>query len=429
MASSAQYDIVLLGATGYTGLITAEYLHQNIPTHFKWAIAGRSESKLKNINSTLAKLDSKRTTPDILTVNLNTAELVVLAKKTRVIINCIGPYTLYSTPVVQACAETGTHYLDVTGETPWVREVLRKYESTAQKSGAIIIPECGVESAPSDMLAYVATKLVRDVWDCGVMDMVGSIHELKSNGVSGGTLASGLTILDHYGVRAVRECFGNPFCLSPIEERDHRHTKHPEPISYERTIWQKLFGVWEYPFLGTLTTSITAAPNVAIVQRSAGINQVFYSYNFTYEEYMRVSSPLIGYIIHFALAFISAAMIIPPVRALARMFATAPGSGPARENQNGVFEIRGVAVAEQLNKKQRKALASVRFEGGGAYDYTALLVAEAAMSLLEGVEDLQKKFGPGGFLTPSCLGDRYVRRLEEAGVKISVKQLGEVGSK
>lgn len=430
MASSRQYDIVLLGATGYTGQLVAEYLHQKLPTNYKWAISGRNDSKLKNVNSTLKSLNSNHTTPDIVPVNLSLPELTTLAKKTRLIINTIGPFFLYSTPVVQACAESGTHYLDVTGETPWIREIITKYQSTAKQNGAILVPACGLESAVSDILAYVATKLVRDVWDCGVMDMVGSVHELKFAGPSGGTLATGIGLLDHYSLKDVNRALNNPFCLSPLEARDHRHTKYPESISYERTTWEKLTGVWQYPYLGTLTTSITAKPNVAVVQRSAGINPNLYSYNFTYEEYMRVSSALVGYIIHFVLLFISTAMLLPPIRFVAKKFVTAPGSGPARDaGKGGYMEMRGVAVAEQLNKQQRKALASVRFDGGSAYEWTSILIGEAAVALLEGVDDLQKSYGKGGFLTPSCLGDRYVKRLQAADVKISAKQLGDVGSK
>lgn len=429
MASSRQYDIVLLGATGYTGKLTAEHLIQYLPTNYKWAIAGRSDSKLKAVNETLKSINSSRTTPDILTVNLTAPELTALAKKTRLVINTVGPFFKYSTPVVEACAQNGTHYLDVTGETPWVKEIIDKYESAAKQSGAILIPECGAESAPSDILAYTATKLVRDVWDCGVMDMVASVHELKSSGPSGGTLATGLGLLDHYSLSTVRECFSNPFCLSPVASRDHRHTKYPVPITYERTMKEKLLGAWTYPYLGTLTTSITAKPNVAIVQRSAGINQLFYSFNFTYEEYMRVSSAFVGILIHLALSLVSFLLIFPPVRVLAKALATAPGMGPTKESsQSDYFELRGVAVAEQLNQQQRKALASFRYDGS-MYKLTAATVAEGAVALLEGLDELRKKYGHGAFLTPSCLGDRYVSLLEKANVKIAVRQLGDAGSK
>jgi short subunit dehydrogenase-like uncharacterized protein len=434
MASKRQYDIVLLGATGYTGKLTAEYITSNLPTNINWAVAGRNSSKLQSLVNELKSLNSQRNSPDIITVaKLTTPELTNIAKKTRVILNTIGPYHLYSTPVVEACAQTGTHYLDVTGETPWVRDIILKYEETAKKTGAIIIPEIGVESAPSDLVAYVATRLVRKVWDCGVMDIVASVHELKSSGASGGTLATGLGLMDHYPAKVVKECLSDPFILSPTRIRpytkDTIYSPNPEPNTYLRTGLQKFTGVWQYPRLGNLATSIAAKPNEAIVHRSAGLNPYFYGFNFSYEEYMAVSSPIVGVLIHFALALLSFLIAFPPTRAMLKMLATyKPGSGPTKEStKSDVLELRAVAVAEQLAEKPRKALATFRYEGG-MYQLTATFLAEGAMTLLKKEEEIKKKYG-SGFLTPSSLGDDYLERLDKAGVKLDVKQIGDAGSK
>lgn len=434
MANTRQYDILLLGATGYTGKLTAEYITSSLPTNIKWAVAGRNQSKLQSLVNELKSLNSTRTVPDIVTVaNLSTPEMTTLAKKTKVLLNTVGPYYLYSTPVVEACAQTGTHYVDVSGETPWVRDIIVKYEETAKKSGAIIIPETGVESAPSDLVAYVATRLVRKVWDCGVMDVVASVHELKSSGPSGGTLASGLGLLEHYPARVIKQCLTDPFVLSPSQlkpyTKDTIYPRNPEPNTYIRTPWQKLTGVWSYPRLGHLATSITAKPNQAIVHRSAGLTPYFYGFNFTYEEYMAVGSPLVGALIHLALTILTFLIAFPPTRALLKLFVTyKPGSGPSKESTKGdVLELRAIAVAEQLAKQPRKALATFRFEGG-MYQLTAILLAEAAMVLLTQEEQIKKSHG-AGFLTPSCLGDEYVERLDKANVKIGVQQIGDVGSK
>jgi short subunit dehydrogenase-like uncharacterized protein len=192
MAPQRELDIVLLGATGYTGKLTAEHITSHLPTSIKWAIAGRTESKLKDLASKLKSLNAQAATPQIITTTLTASELESIAKKTKVLINVVGPYHLYSSPIVEACAKNGTHYIDATGETPWVKEMILKYEETAKKSGAIIIPEVGIESAPSDIIAFKAVQLIRKVWDCGVMDMVAAVHELNTSGASGGTLASGL---------------------------------------------------------------------------------------------------------------------------------------------------------------------------------------------------------------------------------------------
>lgn len=433
MASKRQYDLVLLGATGYTGKLTAEYITAHLPTNIKWAIAGRSQSKLQALVSELKTLNSSRTSPDVIATNISLSEMTSLAKKTKVLLNMVGPYHQFSAPVVQACAETGTHYLDVTGETPWVREMIQKHEAAAKNSGAIMIPEIGVESAPSDLIAYAAVGLVRRVWDCGVMDMIAAVYELKASGPSGGTLASGIGLSGAYPRKVLTECFKDPFCLSPSHLRPYTketiYPRSPEPNTYDRTGLQKFTGVWNYPRLGTLATSITAIPNTAIVHRSAGLTPLYYGFNFSYEEYMAVSSPISGYIVHFTLVLFTFLLAIPPFRAIfAALAPYKPGAGPTKEqSKNDAFEIRGIAVAEQLAKVPRKAMVTLRYEGG-PYALTALFVAEAAVILLQKEEEVKQKHG-AGFLTPSCLGDPFVEAVEKAGVKLNVQQIGDVGSK
>ncbi|KAK5069558.1 hypothetical protein LTR64_008239 [Lithohypha guttulata] len=412
MASNRDYDIIVLGATGYTGKLTAEYLAKSVTEPVRWAIAGRSQSKLSDV---AAKLNSSNAPAGTIVISELTVPEVtkLIAKKTKILINCIGPYHKYSTPVVQACAESGTHYLDVTGETPWVREIITKFEETAKKNKAVIIPEIGIESAPSDLVAYSAVKRIREIWDCGVMDMVAAVHELKTSGASGGTLATGLGLFEHYSAKQLKATT-NPFCLSPLSERDHRHTKYPAPTTYRRTFGEKLTGAWKYPLLGDLTTSVTAGPNQAIVHRSAGKFPYYYGFNFNYAEYMAVASPINA---------------IPPIRAIVKGFMKyKPGEGPTVEStQDNRMEIRAVAVAEQLSKIPRKAFVNFLFEGG-MYELTARLIVLGAITLLKEQDKIVKTHGYG-FLTPSSLGQGYIDRLDKADVKIKVKQLGDLGSK
>ena len=133
------YEIVVLGATGFTGVYTVEAIAQFGPTDLKWAIAGRSQEKLSTlVSQTIKPINPDRLDPAIETCTLDPQELDVLTKKTKVLINAIGPYHLYSEPVVKACAENGTHYIDCTGEVPWVRRMLLKYDQIAINSGAIV---------------------------------------------------------------------------------------------------------------------------------------------------------------------------------------------------------------------------------------------------------------------------------------------------
>jgi short subunit dehydrogenase-like uncharacterized protein len=412
MSSSRIYSLVLLGATGYTGKLCAEHITKYLPTNLKWAVAGRSSSKIQGIVDGLRKSNPDRTQPDVLTVDLNKEELDDLVKKTRVILNCVGPYHLYSTPVVAACAENGTHYLDVTGETVWVREMLQKYHDTAKGNKAILIPEIGVESAPSDLTAYTAVSTIRKSLNCGVRDVTCAVHEFKGAGFSGGTLATALSLLDQYSLSEIREST-KPFTLSPAP---------PPKRSSSRSFLSRLLGPFSYPGLGTLTTSISATPNVAIVHRSSGLMPQFYGKNFQYSEYVGVSNYAVGVLFQLAFALASLFLAIKPVRSLIRRFIYQPGQGPSAEaTATDALEFRAIAVAEHsTGEKERKAMARIRYQGG-IYYFTGLLLAEAAMTLLEN-EDLVKKLG-GGLLTPACLGEKYIERLRRANVQIEGKML------
>ncbi|KAF7504064.1 hypothetical protein GJ744_002829 [Endocarpon pusillum] len=412
MASSRAYSLVLLGATGYTGKLCAEHITNHLPTNLKWAVAGRSTSKLQDIVTGLKRIDPDRSQPDILPVNLNQQELNDLAKKTRVVLNCIGPYHLYSTPVVAACAENGTHYLDVTGEIPWVREMLQKYHDKAKATGAILIPEIGVESAPSDLLAYTAVSTIRDSLNCGVRDVICSVHEMKGAGISGGSLATALSIMDQYSLSEFRTAL-KPFSLSSAPP-----SKRPSP----RPPVSRLLGPFSYPGLGILTTSITAAPNVAIVHRSSGLMPELYGKNFQFNEYYRVSNYVFGILVHFAVILSFYLTAIKPFRSLARRFVYQPGQGPSAEaTTKDVLEFRAIAVADdKTGGKDKRAMAKIRYEGG-IYYFTGLLLAEGAMVLLEH-EDLVKTLG-GGLLTPACLGDKFIERLQKVNVRIEGEML------
>jgi short subunit dehydrogenase-like uncharacterized protein len=405
MSSSRAYSLVLLGATGYTGKLCAEYITKNLPTNLKWAVAGRSSSKLQDIVEDLKRINPDRLQPNVISVNLNKEELDNLAKKTRVLLNCVGPYHLYSTPVVAACAQNGTHYLDVTGETPWVRELLEKYHDTARANNAILIPEIGIESAPSDLMAYIIASTFQKSLNCGVRDVICAVHEFKG-GPSGGSLATALGLLDHYSLSEVQASM-KPFALSPAPP--------PKPSS-SRPFLSRILGPFSYPGLGILTTSLMAAPNVAIVQRSSGLMPQLYGSNFHFAEYMEVSNYAFGVLVHFAIVFGSLFLAIKPLRSLVRRFGYQPGQGPTAEaTANNAIAYRAIGVADDnTGGKEKKAMASMRYDGA-MYYFTGLLLAEAAMVLLEN-QDLVDKLG-GGLLTPACLGDKFIERLQKAGVK------------
>ncbi|CAG7932398.1 unnamed protein product [Penicillium olsonii] len=408
MASNRQYDLVLLGPTGYTGRFCSEHIVQNLPTDLKWAIAGRSAQKMDPIAKELKVLNPDRADPDVLVVQLNSGELNELAQKTRLIINCVGPYHLYSTPVVEACAVNGTHYVDATGETPWIKLIIEKYHETAKANGAIMIPSTGVESAPADVLAWSLAKRVREDLSSPTRQIDGTIKEMKSSGPSGGTLNTILTMFDWLPVSELSRSM-TPFALSA--------SPSPNKMPSE-TILEKVFGVRAIRDLGTVTTSPSAIADITIVHRSSSLMPELYGQKFVFRQFLSVRNALVGIALHLGFAAGLTLLLFSPVRWLLRKFVFAPGAGPSREEStNDRLEYNAIATAD--NAEKQRVFGKISF-AGSMYVFTGLLMAEAAMVILNEEEKI-KKISRGGIVTPATLGQDYVDRLEKVGCSVETK--------
>ncbi|KUJ18406.1 uncharacterized protein LY89DRAFT_733076 [Mollisia scopiformis] len=194
MAATRELDIVLLGATGFRGALCAEHIMRTFPTTLKWAIAGRSAAALERLSERLISIN----TDLIEIVELNAIDLDRLTAKARVVINTIGPFCRFSTPILKACAKNGTHYFDTTTETLWIKEIIEKYHSTAVETGAKIIPSISLSSSPSDLLAWLSVNKIREQSVSGVSQVIAS-GKLEISGMSAGSLASVLDVRDKYG--------------------------------------------------------------------------------------------------------------------------------------------------------------------------------------------------------------------------------------
>ena len=345
-----------------------------------------------------------------LAIEVTTLDLGALKKicqKTKVLINTIGPYHLYSTPVVQACALVGTHYVDTTGETPWESEIISKFHNTARSNKAIIIPGVGIESAISDMLTWSMASLIRQKYNVGLGRVTVSVHDVGAR-PSGGTLLTILSILDTYGISEMAVT-NKPFALSPIPGPNGPST---EPLL------SKITGVRTVPDLGTLTSSISASVNKAVVERSWGLldHGNLYGPKFSYGEYMRVKSITTGVLLHCVFAIGALALVFSPVRWLAKKLVTQPGQGPSREAAAKEFlEYRAVAVADRPEPNPPRAISRFRYDGG-MYYLTAILLVESAMVIFEDAS-LSDRLG-GGLLTPACLGQPFIDRMHNSGITL-----------
>lgn len=360
--------------------MTAEHIATHLPTDLKWAVAGRSESKLQAVVEECKRVNPDRVQPAIEVANVDSEEeLTALSKRTFILITTVGPYCMYGEKVFKTCAENGTHYFDVTGEFPWVAKMIKKYEKTAQQSGALMFPQIGVESAPSDLCTWALAKFVREELGAKTKDVVISIHNLKG-APSGGTLATVLSIFDYFSLDEVQAA-GKPYAASPIP-----HKGHGRPY---RSLLTKIFGSQYIPDLGMLSTSVAAITDAATVERTWGLlsstpsrKDEFYGPNFTWMQCFRVRNWLHGVVLHWGIMFGSFLLVMFPfVRTLVRKYVYQPGQGPTRqEMEREEVEYRGFAKPDDESMEKKKAFCTATFRGSMYYRKSASASSRCAFA-------------------------------------------------
>lgn len=228
----------------------------------------------------------------------------------------------YGSVVVEACAETGTHYLDVTGEIPWVYDMVHKYHETAKSTGAIMIHQDGIESAPTDLMCWMLVNHIRETLGVSTAEVVHTIHDLRS-APSGGTLSTVLTMFDSYSARQFAEA-QKPWSLCPVT---------PPKQTMSKTWYETITGVRTVNDLGVLTDSLQGPADIPIVHRTWGLYDGGHIYgpNFHVSAYMKARNTLTGFGFHVLLTTALAALILPPVRWLLKHFVYQPGEGPTKE--------------------------------------------------------------------------------------------------
>lgn len=244
--------------------------------------------------------------------------------------------------------------MDVTGEIPWVLKMTRKYENVAKSTGAILICQMGIESTPSDLMAFSSVSFIRQMLGVPTREVIMAMHDWKSQ-ASGGTLASALGIMDHFSLKELAEC-AKPFAHSPI----------PGPKAATSKPWYtRILGIRHVPLLGTLTTYVGAVSDVPIVERSWGLlgGAQFYGPNFRYSEYFRVNSPFYGMVIHFGLLFSQIFLLFGFIRNIIKKRVLQPGDGADESVTSSDFvDYRAVGYPEK--QTTQKAFSRVRFDGG-----------------------------------------------------------------
>ncbi|MGB6205941.1 saccharopine dehydrogenase family protein, partial [Mycobacterium sp.] len=367
MTETREYDIVLYGATGFVGKLTADYLAR-AGGNARIALAGRSTDRLLAIRETLG--ESAQSWPVLVADASSPSTLDAMAAQTRVVVTTVGPYSRYGLPLVAACAAAGTDYADLTGEPPFVRDSIDLYHKHALDTGARIVHACGFDSIPSDLTVY---SLYRRAREDGAGELLGTDFVVRSfsGGLSGGTLASMVEVLDSVSRDAdVRRQFADPYTLSPDRGAEPELGAQPD-LRWRRgrQIAPELTGLWTAGFM-------MAPTNTRIVRRSNALQDWAYGRQFRYSEHMSVGSSAVAPVVSGVVNGIGNAVsglgsryfrLLP--RRLVERVLPKPGTGPSE-----AVRERGFYKAETYTTTTSGAryVATIAQRGDPGYKATAV---------------------------------------------------------
>ena len=338
------YDVIVWGATGYTGKLVAEYLakHYGVARDLRWAIGGRSEKKLEEVRRALAAIDPAAKDLAIVTTDASDPKgLAEMVKKTRVVATTVGPYALYGKELVAACVDAGTAYCDLTGETQFVREMVDLHHARAKTTGARIVHCCGFDFIPSDLGVLILQDEMRARFGVRAREVRSFVGPMRG-GMSGGTVASGLNIMAEASKQpGLLRLLDDPYALDP-----DRREPGPDGPDQRSVRWDDELGRWTGPF-------IMAAINTRVVRRSNAVLGYAYGKDFSYSECMCFSRGPKGWVSAAGLtagigAFMGVAQVGPLRRLLEKTVLPAPGEGPSREErERGFFHVHMIATGEK----------------------------------------------------------------------------------
>lgn len=394
--SGKAFDVIVYGASGFTGRLVAEHLLRTygVDGDVRWAMAGRDIDKLKAV---AAEIGAPGSLAIIAASTSNTAELDQLARQTRVIITTVGPYQLYGEPLLAACVRAGTDYVDLCGEPNWMAEMIAKYDAQAKQTGARIVFSCGFDSVPFDCGVWFLQQEATRRFGKPARDVRGRVRKMKG-GASGGTMASMLATFEAVRRDAkVAELLANPFALSP-------RTLAPQPNG-DIAVHDADIPTWSAPF-------IMAGINTKNVHRSNALRGYPYGEDFTYSEMMMTGDGATGEKRARAAVKQSATqralLGFAPTRWLLTKFALPkPGQGPSKQaRETGMYDVLYVGATDD----GRSIRASVYGDKDPGYGSTSKMISEAALCL----KDTPRDATPGGVWTPAAaMGDALIARLQE----------------
>ena len=387
--SEREFDVVVFGASGYTGKLVAEYIQSEYGENgsVKWAIAGRNREKLEGIREELGLSADL----SILEVDSNDQNsLNAMTSSTKCVLTTVGPYQLYGSNLVESCAKNGTDYVDLTGEPGWMYEMINAHKETAQASGARIVFSCGFDSIPFDLGVYFVQQAAKDKFGKPAQHVRGRVKAMNGE-FSGGTIASlGATMATLKKKPELIKVLANPFSLTEGFEG-------PAQLDDSKVLLDEKINMWVAPF-------VMAPINTKNIHRSNALLDHQYGKDFCYDEMMIAGEGEEGKQIADAMT---------SANPMGGDNVPQPGEGPSKESrEQGNYDVLFFA---DLGEESIEARVTGDMDPG--YGSTSKMITESAICLIQDCSDL-----PGGIYTPApAMGDKLIHRLvKKAGLTFDI---------
>ena len=387
--SEREFDVVVFGASGYTGKLVAEYIQSEYGENgsVKWAIAGRNREKLEGIREELGLSADL----SILEVDSNDQDsLNAMTSSTKCVLTTVGPYQLYGSNLVESCAKNGTDYVDLTGEPGWMYEMINAHKETAEASGARIVFSCGFDSIPFDLGVYFVQQAAKDKFGKPAQHVRGRVKAMNGE-FSGGTIASlGATMATLKKKPELIKVLANPFSLTEGFEG-------PAQLDDSKVLLDEKLNMWVAPF-------VMAPINTKNIHRSNALLDHQYGEDFCYDEMMIAGEGEEGKQIADAMT---------SANPMGGDNVPQPGEGPSKESrEKGNYDVLFFA---DLGEESIEARVTGDMDPG--YGSTSKMITESAICLIQDCSDL-----PGGIYTPApAMGNKLIHRLvKKAGLTFDI---------
>ncbi|MEM6398196.1 MAG: saccharopine dehydrogenase NADP-binding domain-containing protein [Bacteroidota bacterium] len=408
MPTPREFDLIIFGASGFTGRLVAEYIFKQYGSggsDLKWAMAGRNSDKLEEVRDEVAN----RSVPIVVADSQDETSLNAMASRTKVICTTVGPYAKYGSKLVAACVANSTHYCDLTGEVQWMRRMIDQHHDEAKKQGVKIVHTCGFDSIPSDMGVYFAQLEAKKHTGQFATQINMRVRAAKG-GISGGTYASLGNVMEEAAQdREVYQTLVDPYGLNPRGEQEGPDRRDLRSVKYDKVSKSYIF-----PF-------IMAGINTKVVRRSHALAGYPYGKDFRYDEAMMGGKGFMGRMkSNVAALTLGTVMTAKPGslrKKIVDRFLPDPGEGPSQSQRESGFYKLLFFLSFADGQKSKVTVTGDRDPGYGS---TSKMLAESAICLAK--DELPDV---SGVITPSiAMGETLLKRLQEnAGLTFKYKKL------